>query len=283
MHRLLTSLLVFTALVAASLAQLGAEIKLPKLEAMKPRPNFVIGRVVDMAGKPLAGVKVRIFGTTEKGDNTRFETETDAKGQFSQRVPAGFYGVEVDHYPTFNDKLVKFSNLDPLDGVRGRRYDSTEGVVRDFVWKINGRRSNVRLTDSVKPENFHGGVFELYVTPNLENSTFPDGGVMEVTLKPIGNLVDGTKGQELTFQGKIDGNPQNPYLRFDRYVYDIPIGNYEISARIVLPSGEVRPLRVGGEFEEAKLGGSHRVVFRQGESFGEPSGIWEYTRVYVGF
>ncbi|MBW3637432.1 MAG: DUF4198 domain-containing protein, partial [Armatimonadetes bacterium] len=94
--------------------------------APQRRAGYVVGRVVNSAGKPLAGAEISIYGTTARGDRTRFDAITGANGVFSQRVPDGIYGVGAQWKTTYNGKNYTF-NLAPDDGKTGVIHDAADG------------------------------------------------------------------------------------------------------------------------------------------------------------
>src|SRR5690606_32336732 len=67
--------------------------KPPKLAPLKRKVGYAIGRCVNMAGKPLANVRIRVFGVAKNGNNVNFETRTNAAGAYSVQLPAGMYHV----------------------------------------------------------------------------------------------------------------------------------------------------------------------------------------------
>ncbi len=215
-------------------------LQLPKLA---PRAGYIIGRCIDMRGKPLAGVGVRVFGTTQKGgETTSFETKTDATGKYAVKLPAGNFHVGWAHYFTDAPSGPPYAlPLHPLDGSNDDQ-NSTPGIVEDLVLKINGRISPKNDPDS--DLSYYGG-FITVEGGTLENGNFldgynykfPAGSSVELTLTPSGKLADGSTGQILTLRRPIERG----YLAEFR---DVPLGAYSLTARLVSADGTIRLLRI---------------------------------------
>jgi hypothetical protein len=224
----------------AQAAQPGAN---PKLPPLKPRPGYIIGRCVDMRGKPLAGVGIRVFGTTQKGgEKTSFETKTNAAGFYAVKLPAGNFHLGWAHYFTVAPAGPPYAlPLHPLDGSNDDR-SSARGIVEDCVLKINGRVSP--RNDPKSDLSYYGG----YITAEggaLENGNFldgytykfPAGSSVELTLTPQGKLADGSIGQTIVRRRPVERG----YIAEFR---DVPIGAYAVTARLIEAGGAARPLRV---------------------------------------
>jgi hypothetical protein len=217
-----------------------------KIPALKARPNYVVGRVTDAAGQPVAGAEVAIYGTTMAGANTRFEAKTDARGLFSQRVPEGIYGVTAYLKKRFNDKNYKFT-LPPTDGITAMKHDSSKGIVKNFVWRIRGLKPGETPGEAgthTEPRKYFGGFVYLRSEEKGfggDRVYFPAGSTLKITLTPRGPLMDGSKGQAKTFQRRFDKDVTNG---ISWYLTDIPIGLYTLSAQLSAPGGEIKTLGV---------------------------------------
>src|SRR5690349_15541753 len=167
--------------------------------------GVVKGKVTDTKGNPIPNAKVVI-------ENTVFlaiyvYATTNAEGNYTASVPNGSWKASVQIERQFEGINYKFDlcpdNDDPFAG--------TDGVVRNFKWKLAGARPG--------GNGFFGGNVVLYTEPG---SPFNAGDV-ELTLTPVGPLVDGTQGQPITAStvdvgGGEDGIP------------DVPLGKYKITA-----------------------------------------------------
>lgn len=100
-----------------------------------------------------------------------------------------------------------------------KAFAGTEGAVRNFQWKLSGARP----TD-FGASGYYGGSIEI-----VGGWDFFEVDGVELTLKPVAPLIDGSTGQTIT------ENPEGDVLE------DVSIGRYEISARYV---PENRPMRI---------------------------------------
>jgi len=211
---------------------------------LAPRPGTIIGRCVDMRGKPLAGgVGIRVFGTPKDGgEKTSFETKTDATGMYAVKLPAGNFRLGWAHYFTDAPAGPSYAlPLHPLDGSNDDQ-DSAPGIVENCVLKINGRVSPKNDADS--DLSYYGGNITVEGGP-LENGNFldgynykfPDGSSVEFTLAPQGKLADGSTGQTLVLRRPIARGYIGEFM-------DVPIGAYEVTARLIDADGKATPLRI---------------------------------------
>ena len=215
----------------------------PKLPPLKPRPGYIIGRCVDMRGKPLAGVGIRVFGTTQnQGQKTSYETKTNAHGQYAVKLPAGNFALGWAHYFTAAPEGPPYAlPLYPIDGSKDDQ-DSKPGIVEVCVLKISGRISPKK--DPSSDLSYYGG----YITVEggaLENGNFidgynykfPAGSAVELTLTPQGKLASGLTGQTLVLGRPTERGSIGTFL-------DVPIGAYRATARLIAADGTTTPLRI---------------------------------------
>lgn len=265
-----------------------------------PRPGFVSGTVFDTQGRPLAGAGVLISGTTYvQGQRTSFETVTGADGTYSVRVPDGRYGakawIDVDY------QGVTFSRvLHPLSGNPNSEIDSEVGGNIDFQWVLTGLIS----PPGDDASDYYGASIDFAYCGlpadaycSFDYGAFPDrpiapgGSTVRVTLVPVAPLLDGSQGETLTFEFTVmeqdaeypyGGAPNAPagyegggggrtvlgakWEYRSEYLYDLPVGVYDMSAVAIFPDGRAQPLLLGlteDDVEHTTL----RVSFTPWDSF----------------
>lgn len=248
--------------------------RVPKLTALKPKPGYVIGRCVNMAGRPLANVAIFIKGVTlQGGQRTETFAKTKADGSYSMRVPAGMYSVYADHKVDAYDQTYKF-RLEALDGDSDTQ-DSTEGVVEDFVWKIKGLRPDSKAKATSEREwnySYYGArVYpdtrrSLGKYTNIEDATslsqtYPKDSQLEITLKPEGTLIDGSKGTTITERLRLGDDGQWTFG-----IRNIPVGIYTATVKVITPDQQTVNVRCkvdeeGKNIDEVPWAGSARLVF----------------------
>jgi hypothetical protein len=210
------------------------------------RAGYVVGRVTNSAGKPLAGAEISIFGTTARGDRTRFDALTGANGLFSQRVPDGIYGVGAQWKTTYNGKNYTF-NLAPDDGKTGVIHDAADGIVKNFKWKIAGLKPGERAGEPnthTEVRKYYGGY--VYVTAQEKGFGgdfiyFPRGSTLVMTLTPRAKLIDGSVGTPKIFRRKFESDITS---NFSWHGENIPIGLYTLTAQLQMADGTIKPLNV---------------------------------------
>ncbi|MDQ2745667.1 MAG: carboxypeptidase-like regulatory domain-containing protein [Acidobacteriota bacterium] len=251
----------------------------PELAALKPMPNFVTGRCVNMAGKPLANIQIFIKGVTMAGgQNTETFTKTKADGSFSIRVPAGLYSVYANLTIDAYDQTFKFQ-LEALDG-KSDMQDSSGGVVEDFVWKIRGLRPDQKAKATSEREwnySYYGARIypdtrrSLGQYTNIEDETslsknYPADSQLEITLKPEGVLIDGSTGTVIVERLRL-----GDVGLWTFGIRDIPIGIYTAAASVITPDGEKIPVRCkveqeGRNIDAVPWSSSAHVVFPAGST-----------------
>jgi len=228
------------------------------------KAGHVSGKVVTVDGKPVSDVDVEISGTNVAGGFSEFKLKTDASGAYALKVPNGTYKVAA----RLTRKLGEFHYLCELvpAGVEQPSFDSTPGAVRNFVWRIDGLRPGAAASPG-ETRSYLGGSIQLKQgDPNShadETFKFPAGSKVEMTLKPDGQLLDGSEGKPLSHSFTLDTE-----IRFTHYSkrtwLDIPIGKYTASATLTEPGGAPKPLRVAMRYyngPKVPLGSSATVVF----------------------
>lgn len=240
---------------AASAAQKPAAAA--KAPIVKRRPGHVVGRCVSAQGKPLPGVRIRVFGVTAAGRDVNFEARTGADGLYAVKLPAGNFHVGWALFDAPAPKGPAYSL--PLHPVDGSVDDgpSGPGIVENFVLKLSGRISP--LADAENELSYYGGTIRLSggAIPNagLFDDTryrFPSGSSLELTLTPQGRMPDGSTGKVHVLRKAVkDGTT----------FLDVPVGEYTIAASLVTADGTTKPLRVA----VARYGtGSHPIRFAPG-------------------
>ncbi len=240
-------------LAASQIKPVTAAPKRP-VQALKERRGYIIGRCLDKQGKPLSGVRLRVFGVTEAGQNVNFQTKTNAAGQYAIKLPRGNFHMGWALQPVSFAGMNYFLPLSPTDGEIDDA-DSAAGIVENFVLKISGR-----ITPQSDPKSdlsYYGGSVAI-LGGALENGStftgysyrFPEGSSIVLTLKPQGPLIDGSAGKTLTLRQPASAG------RF----LDFPIGKYEVTAELINADGTSQPLRVAAaQFSQGFAGTLHKT------------------------
>jgi hypothetical protein len=137
---MLGALLAFSSTTLAAPAHKTSEksaVKPAKTTTLTHKANYVVGRCVDASGKPLSGVRVRIYGTSTAGRNASFNTKADASGRYIQRLPGGLYSVrDMIHGLRYNGRNYHLPLY--LIGEDNSDFDSRQGQVANGIWKTSG-------------------------------------------------------------------------------------------------------------------------------------------------
>lgn len=175
-----------------------------------PQAGYAMGTVRDAQGKPIKGAEITINNTGGVVNN--LIGYSDANGNYKIKLSTGggpligsYYvrGHVTVNYLNYPFKLALFVEDDSA-------FSPEVGAVKNLKLTIAGPRSN--FGDS----GWYGGTIE--VDNHTSNSHFPN---IEVTLEPLGPLVDGSAGE--TQVARPD------WL----YSYNVPVGQYKVTARDV--------------------------------------------------
>lgn len=171
-------------------------------------PYVVKGYVRDANGSPISGVTVFADNTFLYDSNIL--GVTDESGHYRIELPevTTSWRMGADLTKQFNGKSFTFHLAADVD----QPLNGSTGAVRDFTWKNTGG--------------------QIYIYPNFSSfgDNLPEFNMtdLELTLTPIGPLLDGSTGQTIIKRaGPVPGG-----LGVD----NIPIGRYKATARW-LPEG----------------------------------------------
>ena len=245
-------------------AKTPAAVALPSIG---PRAGYVIGRAVFEDGHPIPKFDVSangfegagpvpngissLGGTT--GSNGVYALPVTDTQTRTRLIRATVVGVQANAVIDYHGHHYQIP-LQPTDGLvdgsdtNGFRGDSGKGVVRDFVLSMAGRKPGADEGSQVGYRTaYYGATIEADVTfskgkySNLEDATslsraFSPSSVAEVTLTPVGALLDGSRGAVVVRKFQLGSTWKEKFLR------GIPIGVYQVTATLTPPGGAQRPL-----------------------------------------
>lgn len=183
-----------------------------------PQKGYASGKATDTGGKPLANADIVV--NNSQFYNSNILGRTDANGQYKLELTQGSWYVRGTVTVSYdNKKYVLDLHPDREGGFAG-----TEGAVCNLQWKLTGAKPT-----EFGGNGYYGGLVEVYGEGN-----FVDTQQLELTLDPVGPLIDGSAGEKIVrqLQGQSIGQTK-----------DIPIGRYRITARY-LPTGQILNLRL---------------------------------------
>lgn len=165
------------------------------------------GSVVDTRGRPLKDVEVVVDNQFLSDSYVTGKTGSDGRYRIELPPVAATWHVSATHVVEYHGKTYSF----PLHPNDDSAFAGNAGGVRDFQWKLKGKR----------PDDGFYGAFVVGYTEIGDSSI--DVREVELTLVPDGPLVDGSEGETVTgkFVSTGDGDA----------VQDIPLGRYTITAK----------------------------------------------------
>jgi len=212
------------------------------------KPHTVIGDILGLDGKPIPNVaaySIYVKGTTvAAAERTGFNLDVDSNGHFEQQLPDGVYRVYASCVVTCAGHRVPV-DLESLDGKPMTTDQSSDrGIVKDYRLVLDGLKPG---EDPNGLYSFYGGNLELRdISGDMEKNLsirYP-GSKVRLTLTPQGALVDGSSIRPFTIE--MDSRQiayGNPRLR------RLPLGHYALSATLIGPQGQARPLVLARTFQ----------------------------------
>lgn len=170
----------------------------------QPSAGLATGIVLDGSGNPISGARITIDNTVLANSAVTGRTGND--GRYSLQIPQewswrAYAQIEKSH----NGRTFKLDlHPDNPDSFAG-----ATGAVRNFELRTSGSKPAPMV-------GTYGG--RVYVFRNPDNGF--DEHDVELTLTPVGKLIDGSDGQTITTRP------------IENQVADVPIGRYSISAKL---------------------------------------------------
>lgn len=225
----------------------------PSPDGSGPEEGYTTGKITNTDGSPMPGVKVVV-------DNTMFYASysigsSDENGNYKIQLPkVGTFMASAHIVKKYNGKEYE---LDLHPDV----YEefSINGAVRNFQWKLTGRRP-------VEAQGYYGVTIE--VNKDVMSGIY-DSENIEFTLIPVGNLIDGSKGKTLKLK---HGKPFT-----DEYgkLVDIPLCRYTMTAYYNGEAGKM-PLKLRKHFSEDAYESEITIDF-------EPSTMWGNNIAFISY
>lgn len=225
---------------------------LPAFPKLVKKPGTVRGMVKDSKGKPIVGARIAAYSSAVGGFQTSANGTTNAEGIYEIPLPTGIcYVGSAECRINYNGKKLLLP-LHPVDGERDK-FNSRDGHVENFVLRTSGAS-----TDGVSTGQDATASYGAPMRINF--SKIPETGVIEVTLKPTGVLLDGSIGKTLVFRWTVKSAPAEQVT-----LGGIPIGRYTLTAK-VYDGEDTLPIRArktfrGSDGEEPQLASSLSIEF----------------------
>jgi hypothetical protein len=215
----------------------------PGPDGNKPEEGYAVGKVTNADGSPLKGVEIVVDNTMIY--NSYALGRSDENGNYKIQLPkVGTFMASARIKKEYNGEVYEL-DLDP------DVYEefSIDGAVRNFTWKMTGRRP--------EGEGHYGATIEINKSVT---SLVYDSENIEFTLTPVGNLIDGSKGKTLKLKHGA------PFSKDYGRIVDVPLGRYKMTAYYNGDEGKM-PLKLRKHFSEDEYEDELTIDF-------EPENIW---------
>ena len=232
---------------------ISCETKEPMPDNADKQEGFATGKVVDTNGTPLKGIRVIVRNTMIYA--TYVIGVTDDNGNYKVELPTfGTFMASAQIVRNYNGKEYTL-DLDP------DVYEefSVNGAVRNFTWKITGRRP-------VEAQGFYGSTIEI--NKDVMSAVY-DSENIEFNLVPVGKLIDGSEGK--TLQLKHGEAYSETYGK----LVDVPLGRYTVTAMYDGETGRF-PLKLRKHFSKDAYADSMTLDFENETMWGNNIAFLSY-------
>jgi hypothetical protein len=247
---LLAALLILAGCPPASQPTPVEEDESPQTSAgatLAPVAGMVTGRISHADGRPLPDAHVLVIGVDYV---TELDLRTNADGVYQGTIAdeSANYRLAAWVDAPFEGETYHFP-LEPV-GDPDTHFLGAEGLVKDFVWQLTGVGSWANELDPDDPEDRIAGSPGLYVyDPNTDPTgeralDVPIGSVVEITLRPLTALVDGSEAEPISSAITIEEEMGQFTITEVGVLSEIPIARYEVSATVTEPGGSAQMLLV---------------------------------------
>jgi hypothetical protein len=217
--KLFTGLLLGGLLWQAGCIESVKENPLPDGGA-RPEKGALVGRITDTQGNPMPGILV--YAGNALHANSGLMGSSNANGRYKVPLRTGSWRAYAFLEREYNGRTYKIDlHPDTYDAFDG------DGAVRNFQWRLTGENPS-------GPGTCYGGTVQLAFDPGGGHDDIHN---VDVTLTPVGPLIDGSTGQPLT--RRCPDDPRDPHYS---YLTDVPIGRYQVTARY-RPTGKALRVR----------------------------------------
>ena len=191
-----------------------------------PRPNYLTGQALRSDGSPLAGVQLRVFGTTDAGQRSSLNTRSKTDGTFSLRLPSGNFSLREAVWPVTHEGRPYLLPLH-LEGEDNDDVDSTEGLTARLTLLMEGRISSAKA-DSDESAWFGGTIEIEWINSDGSSATaLPEDATVSIALVPVGTRFDGMPAAPLTHSRTVS------WKRTSRIITNVPLASYEATVSLV--------------------------------------------------
>lgn len=206
---------------------------MPSFPALAKKKGKIRGYVKDLSGNFLKGAAIALGSTRIGYSRVVTETVTDAKGYYELDLPLNSGTFYYAAYALDYDSGRAAMTLHPADGDINDN-PPIEGGVENFVLLPYGIANKASLAENSNySSSFYGGAIALYIDMALPGADisfnrgrFNPGSKIEITLTPLGNLIDGSAPKTFVINKNLDENTRNEF-----FINNIPVGKYRLTVK----------------------------------------------------
>lgn len=269
-------------------------------EQMPPMPSFppltkktgkIRGYVKDTKGNFLRGAAIGLGSIRIGSSRMVTQTVTDTNGYYELDLPLNSNQFHFAAYAVDYGAGKAAMALHPADGSLEDNAPG-EGGVENFVLLPYGIADRSLMAENSNyGASFYGGSIALFIdvgyvgaNDSLNKGRFYPGSTVEITLTPLGAMIDGSASKTFVIRKKIGEETRN-----ELFINNVPVGKYKISVR-----ANGKPVGMKQRLPENSIFGIKPTETASGEaemlfypSSGKPTEIgagrggWQRVEIYL--
>jgi hypothetical protein len=264
---------------------------LPSFPPLTKKPGKIRGYVKDTKGNLLRGAAIGLGSIRIGSSRVVTQTVTDTNGYYELDLALNSNKFHFAAYAVDYGGGKAAMALHPADGSIEDNPPG-EGGVENFVLLPYGIADRAMLAENSNyGASFYGGSIALFINvgyiggnDSINQGRFYPGSQIEITLTPLGALIDGSVSKTFVIRKKIGEDTRN-----ELFINNVPVGKYKISIR-----SNGKPVGMKQRLPENSIFGIKPTQTNGGEadllfypSSGKPteigagSGGWQRVEIYL--
>jgi hypothetical protein len=264
---------------------------LPSFPPLTKNPGKIRGYVKDTSGKALGGAAIALGSIRIGSSRMVTQTVTDSKGYYELDLPLNSNKFQYAAYAVDYGAGKAAMALHPADGSIEDNPPG-EGGIENFVLLPYGIADRSTFAkNSNYGASYYGGSIALFINvgyvganDSLNKGRFYPGSQIEITLAPLGALIDGSASKTFIIRKKIGEDTRN-----ELFINNVPVGKYKLSVK-----SNGKPVGMKQRLPENSIFGIKPTETNNGEAdilfypgsgkpteIGAGSGGWQNVEIYL--
>jgi hypothetical protein len=263
---------------------------IPSFPALTKKPGKIRGYVKDTNGNFLSDAAISLGSIRIGYSRLVTQTVTDSKGYYELDLALNSAKFQYAAYAVDYGESKAAMALHPVDGSLDDNPPG-EGGIENFVLLPYGIADRAMMAENSNyGASFYGGSISLFIdvgyvgaNDDINKGRFYPGSTVEITLTPLGNMIDESSSKTFVIRKKIEENTRNTL-----FINNVPVAKYKISVKTNgksvgmkqrLPENSIfgiKPVQASGEAEILFYPSSGKP-----SEIGAGTGGWQNVEIYL--